>query len=393
MRVTASAAASFWVAMVHTRCARALQGADGVCRLLGTCEKSNRLCLVMKRYERSLADLIKSGPLSTATIRSIGHSLCRTLAQLHRAGVVVQDIKAHNVLLDGFGSPVLADFGTADVVGRTTQIMPTSLKGTSNYMAPEAFEPPFGIEVDVWSMGCLIVEMCTGKPPWAELNMQQIITAVVVRKRVPDVPDFAPAAETVRKCFAFGPKERPTASELADALAPKAADVVGSAALLQLEALSAEFAAYKQAAEAESEAASSRLVESESLVAELTDRISALQAENDALNESFQHKHADRIALVQTEQAAAACAPICAPCRPCMVPYTAVPFSASVELCACRRIYRPCRAQDEQEQEQEARRRRMRYSPIDECKRGYWVILFAASTTFFRSGHSLQLFA
>jgi hypothetical protein len=272
----------------------------------------------MKRYERSLADLIKSGPLSAATIRSIGHSLCRTLAQLHRAGVVVQDIKAHNVLLDGFGSPVLADFGTADVVGRTTQIMPTSLKGTSNYMAPEAFEPPFGIEVDVWSMGCLIVEMCTGKPPWAELNMQQIITAVVVRKRVPDVPDFAPAAETVRKCFAFGPKERPTASELADALAPKAADVVGSAALLQLEALSAEFAAYKQAAEAELEAASSRLVESESLVAELTDRISALQAENDALNESFQHKHADRIALVQTEQAAAACAPICAPCRPCI---------------------------------------------------------------------------
>jgi serine/threonine protein kinase len=262
--------------------------------------------------------------------------LCRTLEQLHRAGVVVQDIKAHNVLLDGFGSPVLADFGTADVVGRTTQIMPTSLKGTSNYMAPEAFEPPFGIEVDVWSMGCLIVEMCTGKPPWAELNMQQIITAVVVRKRVPDVPDFAPAAETVRKCFAFGPKERPTASELADALAPKAADVVGSAALLQLEALSAEFAAYKQAAEAELEAASSRLVESESLVAELTDRISALQAENDALSESFQHEHADRIALVQTEQPAAACAPLCAPCPPCIqrstnlkVPCTAVPYSAS----------------------------------------------------------------
>ena len=107
MRMTASAATSFWVAMVHTRCARALQGADGVCRLLGTCEKSNRLCLVMKRYERSLADLIKSGPLTAATIRSIGHSLCRTLEQLHRAGVVVQDIKAHNVLLDGFGSPSL----------------------------------------------------------------------------------------------------------------------------------------------------------------------------------------------------------------------------------------------------------------------------------------------
>jgi len=98
------------------RCACVLQGADGVCRLLGTCEKGNRLCLVMKRYERSLADLIKSGPLSAATIRSISHAICRTLAQLHRAGVVVQDIKPQNVLLDGYDSPVLADFGIASVV-------------------------------------------------------------------------------------------------------------------------------------------------------------------------------------------------------------------------------------------------------------------------------------
>jgi hypothetical protein len=96
------------------------------------------------------------------------------------------------------------------------------------------------------------------------------------------VPDSVPAAETVRKCFAFDPRERPTASELADALAPQGADVVGSTALLQLEALQAECAAYKQAAEAALEAASSRLVESESLVAELTGRISALPAENEA---------------------------------------------------------------------------------------------------------------
>ena len=41
------------------------------------------------------------------------HSLCRTLEQLHRAGVVVQDIKPQNVLLDAYGSPVFADFGTS----------------------------------------------------------------------------------------------------------------------------------------------------------------------------------------------------------------------------------------------------------------------------------------
>jgi hypothetical protein len=262
-----------------------LQGADGVCRLLGTCEKTNKLCLVMKRYERSLADLIKAGPLAAATMRSISHTLCRTLEQLHRAGVVVQDIKPQNILLDLQNSPFLADFGIATLVRRTTQIMPTSLKGTSNYMAPEAFVPPFGVEVDIWSMGCVILEMSTGNPPWAEFNMQQIMMAVAMLKKAPDVPDSVPAAETVRKCFAFGPKERPTASELADAFLPQAVEVPGKGLpTLQVLAaekasLAAELAAHKEAAEAASHEAASRLAESEALVAELAAQLEAMQAE------------------------------------------------------------------------------------------------------------------
>jgi polyribonucleotide nucleotidyltransferase len=80
---------------------------------------------------------------------------------------------------------------------------------------------------------------------------------------------------------------------------------------LQLEALTADFAAYKQAAEAALGAPSSGMVESESLVAEPTGRISALQADNEALNDSLRNEHADRISY-----AAAACAPLCAPCTP-----------------------------------------------------------------------------
>ena len=61
--------------------------------------------------------------------------------------------------------------------------------------------------------------------PWAGMQMQQIMMAVAVRKRVPDVPDSVPAAETVRRCFAFEPSARPAASELADALRPEAAEL------------------------------------------------------------------------------------------------------------------------------------------------------------------------
>jgi hypothetical protein len=161
-------------------------------------------------------------------------------------------------------------------------------------MAPEAFVPPFGAEVDVWSMGCLIVEMSTGSPPWADFNMQQIMMAVAMLKRVPDVHDTVPAAEAVRQCFAFDPKERPTASALADAFRLPADDVVGAnpAELqrqqLQIDALRrenaalaaenaaqlAELAAHTQAAEA----AASRLRESEALVAQLTGEIAAQRA-------------------------------------------------------------------------------------------------------------------
>eukprot|EP01051_Picozoa_sp_SAG22_P011009 SAG22_NODE_1026_length_5964_cov_7.098039_3_plen_291_part_00 len=147
----------------------AQQGADRVCRVLGTCEKGGRCCLVMKRYTRSLRDVLDEcaaaattaaaadgdragggcgggcgGGLPPKVVRHYGRSICRTVAQLHAAGVVVQDIKPENILLDEWGVPVLADFGISAVVQRTTRVTPSTVKGTFNYMAPEAFEPPLG---------------------------------------------------------------------------------------------------------------------------------------------------------------------------------------------------------------------------------------------------------
>ena len=197
----------------------AQRSADRVCRLFGICDKDGRTCLVMKRYARNLADWLAAGPLAGAAVRRVGTALCRTLAQLHDAGIVVQDIKPANVLLDEHDEPVFSDFGIASVFERTTQgVRPTSVKGTFNYMAPEAFEASlYGKEVDIWSMGCLVVEMATGVAPWARLQMQQIITAVLIRKQTPEVPDGLP--EAVGRCFAFDPHGRPTAAELAAALA------------------------------------------------------------------------------------------------------------------------------------------------------------------------------
>ena len=184
----------------------------------------------MKRYAGSLRDRITAG-LEAGQPRRIGHSLFRTLDQLHTAGVIVKDIKPENVLMNEYDQPFLADFGLAVVVTGTLRIQPTSMKGTFNYMAPETFETAgHGAEVDIWAMACVVVEMCTGEMPFAGLQINQITRAVCDHRRVPDVPDHVPAAELIRRCFAFDPTERPSASELADALAPEAAalpEVVG----------------------------------------------------------------------------------------------------------------------------------------------------------------------
>ena len=86
--------------------------------------------------------------------------------------------------------------------GRSIRVLSLFMRtGTFNYMAPEAFNPPLDHKVDIWSMGCLIIEMATAVAPWVELQMQQIMFAVVVDKKTPHVPDSVPAAKTVRHFF------------------------------------------------------------------------------------------------------------------------------------------------------------------------------------------------
>ena len=126
-------------------------------------------------------------------------------------------------LLDAYDQPVFADFGIA-VVLQTSVHRGTSIAGTWNYMAPEAFEPQafaegIGRHTDVWALACVIVEMRTGQRPWVDMQMQQISRAVCDQQRTPQVPEDAPAAALLRQCFERRPTQRPTAADLAHAFA------------------------------------------------------------------------------------------------------------------------------------------------------------------------------
>ncbi|WZY79821.1 hypothetical protein YC2023_026205 [Brassica napus] len=96
-------------------------------------------------------------------------TLCTTLE-------VRLDIKGANLLVDASGVVKLADFGMAKHL--TGQRADLSLKGSPFWMAPELMQavmqrdsnPDLAFAVDIWSLGCTIIEMFTGKPPWSEFE-------------------------------------------------------------------------------------------------------------------------------------------------------------------------------------------------------------------------------
>ena len=89
--------------------------------------------------------------------------------------IIHRDIKGANILVDADGIVKLADFGASkqlqNVMGASVQQQ--SLKGTPYWMAPEVIKQTgHGRQADIWSVGCTMIEMLTGKPPWSHCDTQ-----------------------------------------------------------------------------------------------------------------------------------------------------------------------------------------------------------------------------
>ncbi|KAL5181477.1 Mitogen-activated protein kinase kinase kinase 5 [Glycine soja] len=131
-----------------------------------------------------------------------------------------RDIKGANLLVDSAGVVKLADFGMAKHL--TGHVADLSLKGSPYWMAPELFQAgvqkdnssDLAFAVDIWSLGCTIIEMFTGKPPWSEYEGAAAMFKVM--KDTPPIPETlsAEGKDFLRLCFIRNPAERPTASML-----------------------------------------------------------------------------------------------------------------------------------------------------------------------------------
>ncbi|MBT2440681.1 serine/threonine protein kinase [Streptomyces sp. ISL-36] len=145
------------------------------------------------------------------------------LAAAHREGVVHRDIKPGNLLLDGDGTVKLADFGIARFVDDPSAALTTTgqIVGTGLYLAPErALGQPASPASDVYSLGCVLYQLLTGRPPF------QGDTATALLYQHIDTPPAPPRQLGVGLPAAFEaylltllakqPEQRPPAQAIAD---------------------------------------------------------------------------------------------------------------------------------------------------------------------------------
>ncbi len=89
------------------------------------------------------------------------------LAYAHGEGMIHRDLKPANVMLTKRGQAVITDFGIAQMVGATRYTLSGALMGTLNYMAPEqGMQNQSDVRSDLYSLGIVLYEMLTGKPPF-----------------------------------------------------------------------------------------------------------------------------------------------------------------------------------------------------------------------------------
>jgi mitogen-activated protein kinase kinase kinase len=164
------------------------------------------------------------GALPEPLVRSFVRQILTGLSYLHERDIIHRDIKGTNILVDNKGTIKISDFGISKKLeasnllgGAKNAKHRPSLQGSVFWMAPEVVkQTSYTRKADIWSLGCLVVEMMTGEHPFPDCSQLQAIFKIGGGKASPTIPDHASedAKQFLNQTFELDHNLRPNADEL-----------------------------------------------------------------------------------------------------------------------------------------------------------------------------------
>uniref|UniRef100_A0A3B1JKU1 non-specific serine/threonine protein kinase n=1 Tax=Astyanax mexicanus TaxID=7994 RepID=A0A3B1JKU1_ASTMX len=142
--------------------------------------------------------------------------ICLGLKHIHDRKVLHRDIKAQNIFLTQGGSKVkLGDFGIARLLNNTVELARTCV-GTPYYLSPEICENrPYNNKTDMWSLGCVLYELCTLRHPFEGSSLRQLIVRICKGYYTPVSQRYSSDLRTlVSQLFKISPRDRPSVNSL-----------------------------------------------------------------------------------------------------------------------------------------------------------------------------------
>lgn len=160
------------------------------------------------------------GAFEEPLVRKFVKQILHGLNFLHNRDIVHRDIKGANILVDNKSCVKISDFGISKKVESdllvSARVHRPSLQGSVFWMAPEVVkQTSYTRKADIWSLGCLVVEMISGTHPWANLDQMQALFKIGSHAK-PQLPEeiSAEAVDFLNKTFELDYNNRPLAEEL-----------------------------------------------------------------------------------------------------------------------------------------------------------------------------------
>ncbi|KAI7850692.1 kinase-like domain-containing protein [Circinella umbellata] len=192
-------------------------GHSNVIQYLGFIRSKHHMNIVLEYAENgSLMSTLKAfGSFPEKLVASFCIKILNGLEYLHVNEVVHCDLKAANILTTKTGDVKLSDFGVSLNL-KIKASDPGSVSGTPNWMAPEVIElKGASTKSDIWSLGCTLIELVTGKPPYADMIAMSAMFRIVEDNYPPLPSNISQDMHSfLLCCFQKDPKERPTATQL-----------------------------------------------------------------------------------------------------------------------------------------------------------------------------------